>query len=192
MLIRGALIVGTAYWMDDWLAGAAIAVILLVWWLLGDAEGPPVLALALTYQWAQVTIGMFYSALTGEQLAAIISSDWRPMVMIGLGCVSCLAISLYAMLQFLNRRLPSDQSRPTLAASAVVLYIAYVASIFMTGIIQEIAWDYPSFTQAILAMNFTHLALVFLLARRFTRPVFAWQKLAALMALEVGLGFTGY
>src|SRR5207244_505951 len=37
-----------------------------------------------------------------------------------------------------------------------------------------------------------HLALVFLLARRFTRPVFAWQKLAALMALEVGLGFTGY
>src|SRR5258705_7219230 len=30
------------------------------------------------------------------------------------------------------------------------------------------------------------------MTRRFTRPEFQWQKLAALMVLEVGLGFTGY
>src|SRR5436190_5529723 len=147
MLIRGALIVGTAYWMDDWVAGAAVAVLFLVWWLLSDAEGPPVLALALTYQWTQVTIGMFYSFLTGEQLDAIALSDWRPMVMIGLGCVTALAIALYLAMKLVGRKLPPDDSRPTLTASPLVLYIAYGTSILMTGVIQQIAWDYPSFTQ---------------------------------------------
>jgi len=192
MLIRGALIVGAAYWTDDWLTGAAVAVLLLIWWLLGDAEGLPVLALALTYQWTQVTVGIFYTALTGEQLDAIVNSDWRTMVMIGLGCVSCLAISVYGGIRLTRTKLAPDPAGPSLAVAPTVLYIAYGASILVTGVVQQIAWEYPNFTQAILALNLSHLAIVFLLARRFTRPVFAWQKLAALMALEVALGFTGY
>jgi hypothetical protein len=48
------------------------------------------------------------------------------------------------------------------------------------------------FTQAILAITFTHLGLLFVLTRRFTRPRFQWEKLAALMAVEVLVGFTGY
>src|SRR5690349_19547584 len=192
MLIRGALIVGAAYWTDDWLTGVAVAVLLLIWWLLGDAEGLPVLALALTYQWTQVTIGIFYATLTGEQLDAIVNSDWRTMVMIGLGCVTCLAFSVYGGIRFMRTSFAPDPAAPSLAVSSTVLYIAYGASILVTGVVQQVAWEYPAFTQAILALNLSHLAIVFLLARRFTRPEFAWQKLAALMALEVALGFTGY
>ena len=48
------------------------------------------------------------------------------------------------------------------------------------------------FTQAILAITFSHLALLFVLTRRFTRPDFQWQKLAGLMVIEIAIGFTGY
>ena len=73
-----------------------------------------------------------------------------------------------------------------------ILYGAYAASLLLTGAIQELAWDFPAFTQAILAITFSHLALVFLLVRRLTRPQLQWEKLLGLMAIEVGLGFTGY
>jgi uncharacterized membrane protein AbrB (regulator of aidB expression) len=192
MLIRAALIFAAVYVTGEWIAGAAVAVLLLVWWLLSSAEGPPVLALALTYQWVQVSIGIFYSTLIGEPLEAMVKSDWQTMVLISLGCVVTLAISLSVGLVFMRNRLPVPESRPALAFSPTILYAAYGVSLLVTGVVQELAWQYPSITQAILALNFSHLALVFLLARRFTRPVFAWEKLAALMALEVALGFTGY
>jgi hypothetical protein len=192
MLIRAALVFTAVYATGEWIAGAAVAVLLLVWWLLNSVEGPPVLALALTYQWVQVSIGIFYSMLIGEPLEAMVKSDWRTMVLIGLGCVVTLAISLSVGLVFMRNRLSTPESRPALAFSPTVLYAAYGVSLLVTGVVQELAWQFPSITQAILALNFSHLALVFLLARRFTRPVFAWEKLAALMALEVALGFTGY
>lgn len=192
MLIRAALVLIAVYVTGEWVAGAAVACLLLVWWLLGSAEGPPVLALAVTYQWVQVSIGIFYSTLIGEPLEAMVKSDWRTMVLIGLGCVVTLAISLSVGLVFMRNRLSAPESRPALAFSPSVLYAAYGVSLLVTGVVQELAWQYPSITQAILALNFSHLALVFLLARRFTRPVFAWERLAALMALEVALGFTGY
>ena len=192
MLIRAALVVIAVYVTGEWIAGVAVAAILLVWWLLNSAEGPPVLALAVTYQWVQVSVGIFYSALTGQPLEAMVKSDWRTMVMIGLGCVVTLAVSLSVGLAFARQRFPAPEARPQLAFSPKVLYAAYGVSLLVTGAVQELAWSYPSITQAILALNFSHLALVFLLARRFTRPVFAWEKLAALMALEVALGFTGY
>jgi hypothetical protein len=192
MLIRATLVFAAVFATGEWIAGVAVAVLLLVWWLLNSAEGPPVLALALTYQWVQVSVGIFYSTLIGQPLEAMVKSDWRTMVLIGLGCVVTLAISLSVGFVFMRNRLPTPESRPTLAFSSTVLYAAYGVSLLVTGVVQELAWEYPSITQAILALNFSHLALVFLLARRFTRPVFAWDKLAALMALEVALGFTGY
>jgi len=103
-----------------------------------------------------------------------------------------VAVALSVGLAMARRRLRAPETRFQLAFSPTVLYAAYGASVLVTGVVQELAWQYPSITQAILALNFSHLALVFLLARRFTRPVFSWEKLAALMALEVALGFTGY
>jgi len=192
VLIRAGLILVSVYATNDWLAGASVAVLLLVWGLLSSREGPPVLALALTYQWVQVTLGIFYSALTGEELEAIAASDWRPMVMIGLGCVVCLAVSAYYGMLVMRAAIKPGEDEPSRTFSSTILYGAYAVSVVATGAVQELAWQYPAFTQAILALNLSHLALVFLLARRFITPVFAWHKLAALMALEVALGFTGY
>jgi hypothetical protein len=192
MLIRGALVVLVTYWTGYWIAGLAVAVLLLVWGLLSAAEGPPVLALALTYQWMQVTIGLFYSALTGEELEAMYETDWQRMMLIGLAWVTCLAVAMFCGIVFTRRHLAPQPDAPVRAVSAKVLYIAYVLSLLLTGAMQELAWQYPMFTQAILAITFTHLGLLFVLTRRFTRPRFQWEKLAALMAVEVLVGFTGY
>jgi len=192
MLIRGALVVLVTYWTGYWIAGLAVAVLLLIWGLLSTAEGPPVLALALTYQWMQVTIGIFYSVLTGEELEAMYQTDWQRMVLIGLGWVTCLAVAMFAGIVFTRRRLAPQPDAPVRAVSAKVLYIGYVLSLLLTGAMQELAWQYPMFTQAILAITFTHLGLLFVLTRRFTRPRFQWEKLAVLMTIEVAVGFTGY
>ena len=192
MLIRAALIVLAVYSTGYWISGLAVAVLLLVWALLATGEGPPVLALALTYQWMQVTIGIFYTALTGQELDAMVETDWQTMVLIGLGCVVCLAVSIFYGVVLARRRLVPPEDAPVRAFSGKFVWAAYIASLLLTGVVQELAWEYPAFTQAILAITFSHLALVFVLTRRFTRPEFQWEKLAGLMALEVALGFTGY
>ena len=192
MLIRGALVMFAVSWTGYWSAGLAVAVLLLIWALLSTAEGPPVLALALTYQWMQVTIGLFYSTLTGEELEAMYQTDWQRMMLIGLGWVTCLAAAMFYGIVLTRQRIAPSPDAPVRAVSAKVLYIAYGASLLLTGVVQELAWKYPMFTQAILAITFTHLGLLFVLTRRFTRPSFQWQKLAMLMAIEVAVGFTGY
>ena len=192
MLIRAALIVLAAYWTGYWVTGVAVAVLLLIWALLAAGEGPPVLALAMTYQWMQVTIGIFYTTITGRELDAMVETDWQTMVLIGLGCIVCLTVSVFYGIVFARRRFVPADDAPVRACSSGLVWAAYAASLLLTGVIQELAWQYPAFTQAILAVTFSHLALLFVLTRRFTRPRFQWEKLAALMALEVALGFTGY
>jgi len=192
MLIRGFLVLFAVYYTGYWIAGLAVAVILLVWALLGRSEGPPVLAIALTYQWMQVTIGIFYSSATGVELEAFYATDWQRMVLVGLGWITLLAVSIFYGMVLTRRRVTPSQDAPANAVNNKILYVAYAASLFMTGIVQEIAWNYSAFTQAILAITYIHLGLLFVMTRRFTHPVFQWQKLAALMALEVAIGFTGY
>jgi len=192
MLIRAALVLVTVSWTGYWIAGLAVGVLLLIWALLSTAEGPPVLALALTYQWMQVTIGLFYSTLTGEELEAMYETDWERMMLIGLGWVTCLAVAMFCGIVLTRQRIAPSPDAPVRAVSAKLLYIAYGASLLLTGVVQELAWKYPMFTQAILAITFTHLGLLFVLTRRFTRPRFEWEKLAMLMAIEVAVGFTGY
>ena len=35
----------------------------------------------MTYQWMQVTIGMFYSSVTGVELEAFYQTDWQRIVL---------------------------------------------------------------------------------------------------------------
>ena len=94
MLIRGFLVLFAVYFTGYWVAGLAVAVLLLIWALLGSTEGPPVLAIALTYQWMQVSIGIFYSAMTGVELEAFYATDWQRMVLVGLTWITLLTVSI--------------------------------------------------------------------------------------------------
>src|SRR5260370_695840 len=69
----------------DWLTAAALWVLAAGWRYLRTEDEPPVLALAFTFQWVQVTAGIYYHAFTGRRLDVMDLSDYRPMVLIGLG-----------------------------------------------------------------------------------------------------------
>src|SRR5439155_25473052 len=106
--------------------------------------------------------------------------------------ITGLAVAIFYGIVLTRRRVGPPEHAPTSAFNNKILYGAYAGSLLLTGVVQEIAWTYSSFTQAILAITYAHLGLLFVMTRRFTRPVFQWEKLAAVMALEVAMGFTGY
>jgi len=182
-----------AAWLlaGDWIAAAALAVLWLVWRYLRAAEGPPVLAMALTFQWVQVTAGVWYLAATGIRLPAVDLSDYRPMVLIGLGCVVALGVGLKAGMRLVPAaNLPADAERPAFGWPALIA--AYLASVALTGSLQEIAWEIPSLTQGILALTYARFALLFLMFRRLSQGRVRIGWIAAILGAEVVLGFTGY
>src|SRR5918912_1259265 len=84
------------FYVDDWIAAAAVAILWLAWRYLRDPDGLPILPIALSFQWLQVTAGIWYFALTDRRLPTMTLSDYRPMVLIGLGCVLSLVIGIHA------------------------------------------------------------------------------------------------
>jgi hypothetical protein len=192
MLINLALVVVSMYVFGHWVAGVAIAVLMLLWRLLPQDEGPPVLSLALTAQWVQVSAGVFYVGLTGRELDATIYAQWVPMVLIGLAGIVAIAIGLWAGITLLGNRIPYPEVAPLEAVSFRTLVIIYAGAIFVTGAMQEVAFRYPQLTQAILALAFARLGIMALMFRRLTQPRLRYVPLFALLGFEVALGFTGF
>jgi len=85
---------------------------------------------------------------------------------------------------------PTAQAGPALGWGALVA--AYLASVAMTGTIQEFAWELPVLTQGILALTYIRFALLFLIFRRLSQPRIRLSWIALLLAGEIALGFTGY
>ncbi len=179
---------------DDWIGAAAVATLWIVWKYMRDADGLPVLAMALTFQWMQVTIGIWYFALTGRHLDAMDLSDYRPMVLIGLGCVLALTLGLYAGFKLARHWHRGDPQWASveLGVKWPMLAGLYVASLLAQGVLQDLAFDYPTLTQAILSFKFAHLALLFIVLRRLTRPTVRLPIIGAVIALEIVLGLTQY
>ena len=192
MMLSAVAIVLGIYGTGHWLGGATIATLVLVWTVLRADEGPPILALALTYQLLQVSIGLFYVAATGDTLDAMIHSDWERMMRLGLIGVACLTVGLAAGRALIAQRFERPHDAPAIAFSTRALLVAYVVSVVVTATVQQAAWEYAGLTQAILALSFSKLAVLYLLLRRFVRPVFRWPWVTLLLGFEVLLGFTGY
>ena len=181
----------------EWLAGAAIVVLWGIWHFLTEERVPPVLALALSFQWLQVTVGVFYIGFTGRELEAHYASDYRPMVMIGLGCIVALAIGLIIGLNALNRFKGFDptegaQARSGFTVTWRTLFIAYIASTAAGAVLTQAAGFLPGLAQGILAMGFVRLGALFLMFRRLVRHRLRWEWFFGLVGFEIVLGFTGY
>jgi hypothetical protein len=191
-VVAGALCLAAWYLTRDWIAGLAVLVLWAGWRYLPHEDGPPVLAMAFTFQWLQVTIGMFYHGLTGRSLDAVELSDYRPMVLIGLGCLVALLLGLKLGMRLVRRPSPAAGTREDRAFSWPVLIIAYTVSVAVTGTIQEFAWEVPSLTQAILALTYVRFALLFMMFCRLCKPRVRWGWIGVLLGAEIVLGLTGY
>lgn len=174
----------------DWIPVVAIWLLWAGWRWTRTGEGPPVLAMAFTFQWVQVTAGIWYQMLTGIRLPAVDHSDYRTMVLIGLGCLAALLVGLKLGMTVI--RPPRATARPAPALGWGALVAAYLASVVMTGTIQEFAWELPVLTQGILALTYVRFALLFLIFRRLSQPRIRLISIALLLAGEIVLGFTGY
>src|SRR5947208_342329 len=182
------------YLVDDWIGACAIGVLWLAWRNLRDDDGLPILAMALTFQWVQVTCGVWYHAVTGRPLATIALSDYRPMVLIGLGCVAALTVGLAAGMGIIRR---ANHNRVRTSVSSVPigwtgLITLYFIALSAQGTLVQFAYEVPDLTQAILTLRFVHLALLFLILRRLSRPIVRWHWIGLLMLFEVLLGITGF
>lgn len=180
------------YFVQDWLAGLGILLLWAIWLLLFEDGEPPVLAMAVSFQWMQVTLGLYYFGLTGRELEAMYASDYRTMVLIGLGCVSALLVGLWGGLKLGLRKQGAERALSNFAFSWRTLFAAYVASIFLSALLSEVAWHVPVLTQGILAIGFLRLGILFLIFRRLTRPRVRWNWFLAILALELVLGFSGF
>jgi hypothetical protein len=176
---------------EDWIPAVALWVLWAGWRYLPTSDGPPVLPMAFSFQWMQVTLGLYYHAFTGYRPPAMVFSDYRSMVLIGLGCLVALLLGLKSGLT-LVRRQPGVVRASSEAFSWPVLVACYVVSIALTGAVQELAWDVPALTQGILALTYGRFALLFLIFHRLSQPRVRSGWIAALLAGETLLGFTGY
>lgn len=179
------------YIADDWIAGAAIVALWLCVKLVSTGDRLFVLPLALTFQWTQTVLGVFYRAFTGREVQAHYASDYRPMVLMGLGC--CLALAGGIKLG-LSLRKPPDAHvrRPDFAFTFGPLLIVYVSGIFIEGSLLTLAPDYPSFRQIITTLDTARLGILFLILRRLCAPPPRWGLMAIVVMVEVVLGITGF
>ena len=177
---------------DDWLPAVSLVILWLCLKMVSTQDGVFALPLAVTFQWSNVVLGVFYLGLTGRSVPAIDLSDWRPMVVIGLGCV--LALSAGIRLGFMFRKRPDPrEARPVYAFGYHSVVVAYVLSIFIEGSLTAVAGDYPTIRQFIVTMNTVRLGVLYLLFRRLCsgdEP--RWGAIVGVVAIEVVLGITGF
>jgi len=177
---------------EEWIAAAALWVLWAGWRYLRPDDGPPVLAMAFSFQWVQVTAGIYYYAGTGHRLPAMDVSDGRAMVLIGLGCLLALLVGLRGGMWVAERLGANPLPGPERAFGWPALIMLYVGSVAVTGTVQELAWQFSGLTQGILALTYARFALLFLMFRRLSQPRVRWRWIAIILAGEVALGFTGY
>lgn len=188
-VLLGTFVVG--YICDDWIAAASVVTLWLCVKLVSTHDRLFVLPIALVFHWSQVTLGVFYKGFTGREVQAHYGSNYRPMVLIGLGC--CLALAAGIRIGFMLRKpVDPNERRPEMAFGFPPLLIAYIASIFVEGSLLTIAPDYTSFRQLITTMDTARLGILYLVLRRLCAPPPRWGLFALAVGTEIVLGITGF
>lgn len=184
--------VGVVIATGTWLAGLAIGVLWFGWQILPCYEGPPVLALAFTFQWLQITAGTFYHGLTGRLLPANMVAETPKMILLSLGCLIALAVGIALGARLGQGRRPDLSGRPAFSLTPQQVLLTYGAATLLQGPLHAFAWQVPLLAQGILALGFLRLGLLFLLFRRLTQGRIRWNAIGLVLFMELLLGFTGY
>jgi hypothetical protein len=178
-------------WAGDWLMPLCALTLWVCLRLTQTHDRLYVLPLAVAFQWSQTSLGVFYNGFTGRELMAISGSDYRPMVVIALGCVLALAVGVRLGLK--ARRAPDpDEPRPDFAFTFPPLIAAYVGGVLVEGTLLAIAPNYPSIRQIITTLDTARLGVLFLIMRRLCSPTPRWGLLAIVVGVEIVMGITGF
>ena len=194
-LWRTVLVFGTALvtvLAADWVALAAVALLWVGWKYLSREPGAPIAAAAFTHQWVQVTIAVFYAAITGREVIEMRTSDYRPMVLVGLGSILAMFGGYLIGAAFPKNRATAQSVARPLPLSVTRIATLYIAAVAINGTLQSFAWTLPRVTQIVLVLSLGRFALLYILATRLLRPPPRWGWIAAIAVMELALGFGGY
>lgn len=176
----------------DWLALLALAVLWAGWRYLSREPGAPIAAAAFTYQWLQVTIAIFYAAVTGRVVIEMQTTDYRPMVVVGLCSVAAMFAGYLLGAGFYRRRRHAEPAAVPIPLALARIAAFYVASVAASGTLNLFAWSLPQLTQFVLALSLVRYVLLFILVTRLLRPPARWGWIALIAGVELALGFGGY
>jgi hypothetical protein len=177
---------------DDWLAGASVMALMICIKLVSTHDGLFVLPIGLSFHWLQGNVGLIYLGLTGREVQAVFDSEWRPMVMVALGCCLALAAGINLGLRFKKAPDPNEP-RPGFAFSFGLLVIVYISTVFLEGTLATIAPSYPSLRQIITTFDSARLGVLFLILRRLCAPPNPqFGMVAVVVGIEIVLGITGF
>jgi hypothetical protein len=190
--IVAAFAVASSLLAQDWIAGLAVLVLYAIWHYLRDLAEPPVLALALTTQWLQINCAIVYEAAFGRRIDAMDITDYRPMVLIGLGCVLSILVGLRIGLKWGRKHYGSAVRTDEQTFPLATLMPLYIVSFPVIGIVQAAAWDIEALTQPILALSLFRNVLVFLILRKLVYPEFRAGWFVLILTGEILLGFSGF
>jgi hypothetical protein len=159
----------------------------LVW----TGDGLFVLPITMAFHWLEGSLGILYLGLTGREVKAVYDSDYKPMVLIALGCVLALAAGIRLGLS-LKKAPDPNEARPGFAISFGLLVAVYIGSVALEGTLSLIAPDYPSLRQIITTFESARLGVLFLLLRRLCAPPSRFGLVAVIVGIEIVLGITGF
>jgi hypothetical protein len=174
-----------------WVTFPASVLLWAAWRYLHTEEGPPVLALAFTHHWIQITLGLFYFPIFNRGMPRFGSDDPTQVAMLALIGASSLLLGLLAGLRLARPADPAYHGRRQYffqEGVAVGLYLTFVVS---SSTLSEFAWEYPSLTQLALAFGSVRLAFLYLLLRRYVAAR-RWWSFVVMGAIELMVGFTSY
>ncbi len=189
--IAFVVLLGSWAYTSDWLVAFALGTLMLGWRLLREGPGTPVLAVAWTYQWAQVSAGLVYMAFTGDTLDTAVDADWRPMVEIGLVAILALALGMRFGMRGVRPMAGAVES----ALSWRQLIMVYALATIVAAVFLELTVSFAAFAglyQGAVFLAFGRLAVLYLLFRRLLRPKLRPGWFALVLAFEVSLGLASY
>jgi hypothetical protein len=177
---------------DDWIASLSMIVLLTGWKYLSRQAGPPIVAAAFSNQWLQVTFGIMYAAFTGRRVVEMGTADYRPMILMGLAAISVLFGAFYFAARFRRTQRVSGMIQRPLPWTTNQIAMIYVGTVAVFGIMQDIAWSIPGWTQVILMLSLFRYIFLFLVVTRLLKPTPRWPWILAIFMAEVALGFGGF
>ena len=190
--ILGWLLCVTLLLSDRWLLGPSLFVLLVGLYLLSRDDGPPVVAAAFTYQWLQVTVALWYLAVTSRRIDDLNDPEPTRMVLIGLATIVAFFGGYYWVNRIRGKRDVGAQRSGSRAAPFSLIAISYVAAIVVNFPLQRIAWSLPAITQILVILSFARYCLLYVLMTRLLKPKPKWSLILLIVAAEIVLGFTGY
>jgi len=189
-IVGSVLVVGLL--AGDWIVSLALVVLFVGWKYLSREQGPPIAVAAFSNQWLQVTAGLLYFALTGRRVSEMDTSDYRPMVLIGLASVVVLFLAFYLGAGFRRLKRGGHAAQRPLPWSTNQIAVIYAATIASSGILQQLAWSISGLTQVILVFSRVRYMFLFFLVTRLIKPTLRWPWIVVILGAELMLGFTGF